>query len=427
MAPPPRADYDSDQEQIPLKHGRESPMPSYKVNRGGAQWGLVGEMIRKKQELEVRLAWDLLDTFNTTQELIGPLRAMAGKALWEMLWMPELPVDLAINSERGIRMQLLTNRVVMPKKEEGGSGVVKTVTRQDDLAEVLNDVNTLDAQYCSDIVRLYGTAVEKAAGDKDKPENDTVASGYYRKLLAKKDSHRKGGDETWNKDSSKNPFGRHRFHSAVQAGQYEAVIEQAEPGKVQQFLNSQGGGQAGFALADSSTIGKMDRVFGTVPASDISGTTADTIFFISRFSARNYINNLDSIFYLLPLATIVAGAHHSLLEVALPLSQSGKCDYRIGRYETLMPTERQGAHHAGIDNIQAALTAAQGHSYNASMLVCHDRPGSVAGCYVLEPGEVAASGEALSAMKAHELFRGVPAWPTQQQVETIGTQMGLRF
>lgn len=392
----------------------------YRVNWGGAQWGLVLEMVRKKQALEVMLAWDLLETFNRAPELIGPLRAMAGKALEEMLWMPVAPVEEAIAAERSARMQLLVNRVVLPAPGAGGSSVVKTVSRQDDLAEVLADLATLDAQFCSDVVRLYGTAVEKAAG------GTSSAKGYYAKLLGEMTDERRGGSDVWNKDPRAHPHGRHRFDRGKQPLQYQQAIEAAKPGAVQQFLNAQKGGQAQFALADTSTVARMDRVFGTVPAADISGTTSDTIFFIKRFSAENYLNCLDPIFYLLPLATIVAGAHHSLLEVALPLSQAGIVDYRIGFYETLLPARPGYPAHGGVESLRAALHAAEHHADNQHFLLCYQGVNAVGGCLLPEPAEMPRYRAFAQATRVLTAFRNMPPWPTREQIGQAAAAAGLR-
>jgi hypothetical protein len=395
----------------------------------------VMKWIEEKQQLEVMLAWDLLETFNNTPALINPLRAMAGKAVDEMLEMDTDAVNAAIAEERGRpNMQVLTNRLVLTQRDESHDkkiprSQVLQVNKQEDLERIIN-IGTLDAQYCSDIVRLYGTSVEKAAGR---------GISSYKKLDKEKSDLRKGGQDVWNKGETGQQWGRHRGGAdfapkgKVDVGLKtiskrpasstwcEKQIEDANITNVHRFLIYQQGGQSGFRLYDTSTVGKIDRVFGTVPAADISGTTTDNVFFISRFSEvikRDYTYALDPIFHLLPLGTIVAGAHHSLLEVALALSLNKKVDYQIGFYETLMPNRSGFPNHPGITNIKEALVAAEKHRYNHLMLVYYESPGKVAGCYKFDSFEQQFRKFA-RATDVLTLFRAAPAWPSQRQLFKI--------
>ena len=395
---------------------------------------VVSKWIEEKQQLEVMLAWDLLETFNNTPDLIRPLRAMAIKAVDEMLVMDTDAVNTAIAEERGRpNMQVLTNRLVLKQRDESHDkkiprSQVLQVNKQEDLERIIN-IGTLDAQYCSDIVRLYGTSVEKAAGR---------GISSYKELDQEKSDLRKGGQDVWNKGNTGQQWGRHRGGAdfaptgKVDVGLKtiskrppstwcEKQIEDANITNVHRFLIYQQGGQSGFRLYDTSTVGKIDRVFGTVPAADISGTTTDTVFFISRFSElikHNYTYVLDPIFYLLPLATIVACAHHSILEVALALSLNKKVDYQIGFYETLMPNRSGFPNHSGITNIKEALVAAEKHHYNHLMLVYYDSLGKVAGCYKYDSFEQQFRKFA-RATDVLTLFRAVPARPSQRQLFKI--------
>jgi hypothetical protein len=148
---------------------------------------------------------------------------------------------------------------------------------------------------------------------------------------------------------------------------------------VQNFLVSMEGGQKIFALKDTSTIGKIDKAFGLVPAADISGTTADTMFFFSKFP------KIDPLFQMLPLATIVAGAHHSTIEVALPLTQNGIIDYDIGFYTTLFPTK---AKHSAAGAVKKVLEMAEKEKLNHFLLVWYTKDGkAIEGAYEFKPSE----------------------------------------
>ena len=73
----------------------------------------VQKWVEEKQQLEVMLAWDLLERFNTHKKLIGDLRLMAQYAVLDMSRMPRDSVDQAILEESGRpNMQYLNNQIV---------------------------------------------------------------------------------------------------------------------------------------------------------------------------------------------------------------------------------------------------------------------------------------------------------------------------
>jgi len=90
-------------------------------------------------------------------------------------------------------------------------------------------------------------------------------------------------------------------------------------------------------VARNSTVLKIDRLFGLSEMCDISGTTADVIFALETWGGPH----LSSIYYVFPIGAVVAGAHHSVLEVALALTlaRDTTIDYKIGFYRTLLPTD----------------------------------------------------------------------------------------
>jgi hypothetical protein len=401
----------------------------------------VARWIQEKQQLEVMLAWDLLETFNTAPELIGPLRVAAEAALREMLDMPSSAVLAAINAEKKI-MQLLHTH--LPNRMRGTHGNLNAIKnpgdaeiRVSDLETLASRIDLIDAQYCSDIVRLYGTAVENLP---DKTQNTL------------KDSHRIGGLDNWNQLGKSNTIGSHGRHRRVDPTTANAIAETRQAfsdtsryysgrpdliaqghaalneehaatmsrlgiGGVQDFLISQGGGQAIFKLAETSSVARLDRIFGLVEAADISGTTADTIYFLNRFLS-------DPVFYLLPLATIVAGGHHSLVEVALPLSLNGFIDYHIGYYQSLLPLRPTNTVGRGFQAIRAALAAAESSSMNRHMMVFYAGPNKVAGCILSGLGDGRyrsfASGRA-----ALQMARSAPAWPTVWDVTALARRAGI--
>lgn len=108
-----------------------------------------------------------------------------------------------------------------------------------------------------------------------------------------------------------------------------------------------------FKFEPKSVIAAMDRTFGLKPeGGDVSGTTTDSIHFIQWSGTAVHVSpaTLNAL-QLLPIVTMVAQGHHSLLECAYPLSRHGYMDYHIGYYDTLVPQ-------AASDTIKADLSKA---------------------------------------------------------------------
>jgi hypothetical protein len=126
---------------------------------------------------------------------------------------------------------------------------------------------------------------------------------------------------------------------------------------------------------------------------------------------------LDPIFYLFPVAAIVSGGHHSLLEVALALSLNDVVDYHIGFYATLIP-KRKGAKHAGIAEIEKTLVAAEKHADNRRLLVFYpDGKSKVApaGAYLFLPSEKQFFDFADGLERLKE-FKKFPEWPAKKEL-----------
>lgn len=363
----------------------------------------VRQWIQQKQELEVMLAWDLLETFNSSAGLIQPIRNMARQALDEILQLKRSsPIASAAVTKA---WQGEMGKVALCKKYPRGFNSI--------------DPNQLDAQDCSDLVRLYGAFIEiagplratGAAGDRGDYELQNVLRESHRV-----DFHTRTGpggqrtDAIWNQDQAQ-PFGRHRDKG-----------QPAPTSAVHDFLKSQKGGMAFITLVDTSTVHRIDQVFGLVPAADISGTTTDNIYFMERFKNNTAAAN-DPIYHLLPLATIVSGAHHSLIEVALSLSLNGIIDYHIGFYSTLLP--RGGRE--GAAEIRAALTAAEGNPRNRHMLVHYRGRTQVAGCFLFESRDHWAFRDFARSTAVLRHFRTIPAWPNEAQLRAFCLQQRLRL
>ncbi len=382
----------------------------------------AAKLIQERQQLEVNLAWQLLEVFNKTPELIQPLRDCVDLALQEMICIRDgidpAGVQAAIDEEKGIMSLLRKQRLGdATKLTDSGKAAPFSIDKAAQLEVILKEVPTMDAQEISDLIRLYGTFVEKASGLKadqlskekidellKKGDEKSKLQAFYAQVYQKKEAYRKGTEkldtkDVWNQGKAGEELGRHR--QALLSNELKDKLKKLEVAKappneildakikflaeagydyektsrggVQHFLVSMQGGQSIFALKDSSTVGKIDRAFGLVPAADISGTTADTIFFLSKFPG------IDPIYQILPIASIVAGAHHSLLEVALPLSQNKIIDYDIGFYTSLLPAQSK---HSAKDAVLKVLKLAENEALNHHLLVYYAKDGkAVEGAY----------------------------------------------
>ena len=177
-----------------------------------------------------------------------------------------------------------------------------------------------------------------------------------------------------------------------------------------------------WRVMEKDTMGKMDQVFGLMPGATISGTTTDNIYFFEKFRGLG----LDPVFYMLPLATIVGGGHHSLLEVGLPLSSNGKGAYKVGLYSTLFPTGCQDQNRpAGVYEIENILRFAEGHPDNHLMLIYYDSSQQPAGCYLYENNDKGKWQRMCTGDDLLRVFRGVQAWPNRDQIILLKPALGI--
>jgi hypothetical protein len=343
----------------------------------------IARMRKEKQALEQGLAMDLLEVFNDERAgLIQPLRSLVRNAVEEIdakksgdpaafdrIWAKESPNYSAC-------------------KDHGISAWNKTA--------VSSKVNGFRAEHCSDFIRLYGEVVENIVkGDVD----------------MKRKSYQKGSSYQWDKTAS---GGRQRDPSSKNPAHNEYAARQ---GPAWEFLVGLGGGIKAWDIKDNDTTGKMDRVFGLVHGATISGTTTDTIFFLQAFGKAN----LDPVYYLLPLATIVGGGHHSLLEVATPLSLNGIVEYYIGLYSTLFPERGALPESGGVREVRLLLDSYQNHTWNNLILTYFKAAAVPEGCLLFDRTTEGKQWKAFSRANEQllETFRTISPWPRRMEVRRI--------
>ena len=379
----------------------------------------IETLVFQKQANEIELAWELLYQFDHAESLINPLRQLASFAVDEMLELrpnnleERKAIMAAWNKEKRSQDTIKRPSWKSPrqwKDPKEGFGDPWSFLRS-----VSNNILTLRASECSDVIRLYGEVVEQGAKVRMAmpayhnpmlPRKKSVLDKFTALDEAKED-YRKGGNEVWQE-------GRKRI---------KRPGKQIPKGPARDMLLAQEGGIWVWALMDSSTVLKIDRTFGVVEGADISGTTTDTIFFLDRFiglfkqQMPSMVGQLeDPIYQLLPLATIVAGGHHSLLEVALAQSINGVNHYSIGLYTTLMP---DSSTHPARGQILNLLHRAENNVRNRLMVLYYRQPGVLGGCYLFaKQGRERMDFQklALADLKMLNIFAATKPYPNQTDV-----------
>lgn len=431
----------------------------------------VTKFIEEKQKNEVDLSDALIKAFGSPP-LIDALRKTAATGLAEMVNLLESTRDQttvinkamvdAMKAEVKANMQILKN-MGNPKGVKNAAPIELPAA----LPGVLKNAHTFGPAECSDIIRLYGTMVEELGkrtddkgvykafmNDKAQKESDIAKFGKsnpvaYKELQAiiekswnapdgaamvaeemKKmktlEEMKKvfrfdvaGDKSVWNTGQIAG-YGRHREMLGKMKVDEKEFAKLNMPAVQKWLADTRGGGASLFNLKDTSTVGRIDRTFGLVPAADISGTTADTIFFFDKMFTKNVALSLDPIFYMLPTATIVAGNHHSMVEVALPLTHNDRIHYVIGFYSTLLPPGST----LGAAGVKAALDKAEKDPRNRHMLCFYSAKAKVAGCYQFEEKELAAfkkfaDGATVMQTFITKLKEATVGWPSKAEVQKI--------
>ncbi len=303
--------------------------------------------------------------------------------------------------------------------------------------------HTWTAYECSDLIRLYVTVTEhltQKAGTgrytfpqdpqgRRRPKAVPGSMPGYQDIggalkATRPDFH--GDPHVWKEDRARKGMPGTGIHPQAR----DAVLSTARS-------TAPGPGIRRYILEPRSTTRKIDLVFGLPPGADISGTTADSIFFMESVDSflrtvggpRAAAHNLGPMLQLLAPATMVALGHHTVLESALTLTLNGIINYSIGYYSTMMPSD------APRNELWARLDSlflwAENHPWNHRMLCFYDL-GLKAYVYG-EGGGPQTPWQELNAFK--ELaktsldflgeFRTYPAQPTRARVDAYRQDFGL--
>ena len=372
---------------------------------------------------EQSLALELLDVFNNVQYgLIGALRNMADNALSLMLEAPgglmeSIGVVAGTNAEQYLAIWGDT-QVTGPN---GNLRIKK-------MENIRRNINSLTASQCSDIIRLYGAVVEewgkRAKVPKARMTQQNELKKQYRPDLDQgtmiwDDAHRV-------RESRPKGYKAPGLEKAFTSPTPVSGIDLKYATATDMQYNIGGKSVRGISM---STVLKIDKAFGLPVGADISGTTADSIFFIERFMRRCNMR-YDPIFQLLALATLVSHRHHALLEVALTMTLNNKITgvtYSIGFFKTLLPPmSRDSLYGNAYAKIRNVLEYYEKEVQHFNILVYFDPVGKLIGGYNIEQNELTKFKE-LAATGKTFMWRWatMPGFPTKLRIDSIARDYGL--
>jgi len=280
------------------------------------------------------------------------------------------------------------------------------------------------ASDCGDWIRVFGEIIEAKLFFSVRQEAKRTApqqgrdKGYWSKPMAP--AARKGqtaGDQALHQPNLQASALRRRLeYSTVtihDQGLYD--LETTESGFLMKSMMFSGIKK--WAIMGNDVTGKMDRLFGLMKGATISGTTTDNIYFLNKFGKAIK----DPILYLLPVGSIAGGGHHSLIEVAIPLTINGFIDYSVGLYSTLIPggtaPMRSARRSMGAEALRKVCGVWEARPEN-HLLLCFYEQGQLAGALVADKTKDRA--DWLRAFKADaslmDAFANMAISPTEGQL-----------
>ena len=381
----------------------------------------------KRFVLEQTVALKILDVFNSEEYgLISALRLMAANALAFLLKLETRSVQdgidiySAMNQEKYLAMW--SDRTV-----SGQKGLVGFRDRLNNLSQ---NSARLNASQCSDLIRFYGAAVEVwgARTRAGISQQDTLKQQYRPDLGTKTGTADKTG-YIWGEQARfrKTPTGKatgleRAFTSPTPVSGIDLKQAAYEDGSFRSV------GATVYKPRIMSTVLKIDKAFNLPVGADISGTTADSLFFIERFMNRCKMK-YDPLFQLLALATLVSHRHHALLEVALTYTLNKKItdiEYAIGFFGTLAPKNVPGDTQYGHAYSEIKNVLAECEDKVQHVLVYFDPQGQLIGGYEVEPKDLGKFRE-LATTGENFLWRWatMPGFPTKLRIHSIMESYGL--
>jgi len=298
----------------------------------------IQSVTEQKQLMEIEIGERIVEYIRDNH--IAPLRVLMWHLMTELISNVDvLTFNRVMSQEPGNRALEIWNNHGLPPDYYG-----LVILRR-------HRTHFLNVFDCSDLIRLFGEfaeALKKTHAywrnhDREKslkrPFPTFLDPDKARKVTEGKDKGKPSPHYGWGKTGDGADYFGHRNRRAT-----------AGPGIP---------GLERWRFKEQSVIGAMDRTFGLKErGSDISGTTADSIYVLDYLGENEINPGLLSVLQMLPLATMGAKRHHSILECAYVLSRWKYMDYHIGYYKTLVPTplarDPEG-HHDPHAHVRAGL------------------------------------------------------------------------
>lgn len=403
----------------------------------------ISKLSVRRANLEMGLATSLTEVFNSGP-VITRLREFVAQAIEQIVGFGEAdPAKVTDPRQRDRVLQQVKGIDARLRGEPAlrvWRGEAPTVLT---LKKILFRWKQWTAPECSDLIRLYAAVTE----DKGLRQLGFVGAG----AASAQDGARVGAKEghwTQPKDfktpAEKAQAPRARIPADPKKGPAEAAAigvplparthaRAARDAAVLQRLDP--GGSAGLArfwMLGQSTLAKIDKVFGLPEGADISGTTADSIYFVRQveeFFATlrrpdfQTFGGLTPAVQLLPLATMVSHAHHTLLETAIVLTMNGYGDYSVGFYSSLMPFTK--SMDPAVAEVRRLLRQYDQLALDLHVL-CFKEGGRWQGLQYTDPREVLGFQRLARAdlrLLAH--FRGFPYEPTRADLRQLAVARGV--
>jgi hypothetical protein len=363
------------------------------------------QLIAEKQSVEVGLSLDVQEIFDV--EMISDLRAMCQQSIIKVSTMAQSNPAFATD---------------YPKKWSF-YGCMKGMA-QWDANTLLNHSQSWKTSDCGDWIRVYGEIIEAKKFFSANQEKKRTApqlggdKGYWSKPKAPAaEKGQTSGDQGLLQPNLQASALRRRleFNTLTIHDQGLYGLETTESGFLMKSMMFSGIKK--WAIMAEDVTGKVDRVFGLMKGATISGTTTDNIYFLNKFAKAIQ----DPILYLLPIGSIAGGGHHSLLEVAIPLTMNNLMNYSVGLYSTLIPSgdppERTPLRQKGADDLKKVCGLWEARPEN-HLLLCYFEQGQLAGALVGDKNKDRA--DWLRAFKADEslmdAFAAMAISPTEGQL-----------
>lgn len=272
---------------------------------------------RSRAIMETQLCTEMYKLYNSGP-ILNPIRSVVATAIEQILVMMQFSSlkgpekwDAAIKTAGG---NLAVWRLSGSAKKETSAALMK----------VWESSASWTADDCGDLIRLFGGIIE----DKSLQGNAVAES-----VNAARDGKRQAGFGSDERSRTTKGFNE----SVAHIGQAHLAILGSK--RVKDGFS----GITNISLTEKSTVKKIDCAYGLAEGCDISGTTADSIFFFDH--VNSFISGMPEtiaqdklpLIQLFPMATMGSQGHHTVLECALTLTQNKIINYRVGFYSTLMP------------------------------------------------------------------------------------------